>query len=118
MFKNQQYDLLKGLKVLDLSRLLPGPFCSMVLADYGAEVLKIEAPGEGDYLRSWAPLVDGVSAFFIAVNRNKRSLTLNLKEEEGRELFKKLLFEYAVSAVLVAYVKVLKGGRVSVSISR
>jgi len=118
VFKNQQYDLLKGLKVLDLSRLLPGPFCSMVLADYGAEVLKIEAPGEGDYLRSWAPLVDGVSAFFIAVNRNKRSLTLNLKEEEGRELFKKLLFEYAVSAVLVAYVKVLKGGRVSVSISR
>ena len=96
MLKNQQYDLLKGLKVLDLSRLLPGPFCSMVLADYGAEILKIEAPGEGDYLRSWAPLVDGVSAFFLAVNRNKRSLTLNLKEEEGRELFKKLLLEYDV----------------------
>ena len=96
MLKNQQYDLLKGLKVLDLTRLLPGPFCSMVLADYGAEVLKIEAPGEGDYLRSWAPLVDGVSAFFLAVNRNKRSLTLNLKQEEGLKLFKKLLLEYDV----------------------
>jgi len=96
MLKNQQYDLLKGLKVLDLTRLLPGPFCSMVLADYGAEVLKIEAPGEGDYLRSWAPLVDGVSAFFLAVNRNKRSLTLNLKQAEGLEIFKKLLLEYDV----------------------
>ena len=93
---NEQYDMLKGLKVLDLTRLLPGPFCSMVLADYGADVLKIEVPGEGDYLRSWTPLVEGISAFFLAVNRNKRSLTLNLKEEEGRELFKKLLLEYDV----------------------
>ncbi|MBN2807884.1 MAG: CoA transferase [Deltaproteobacteria bacterium] len=91
-----QYDLLKGLKVLDLTRLLPGPFCSMVLADYGAEVLKIEAPGEGDYLRSWSPLVEGVSAFFLAVNRNKSSMTLNLKEAEGRALFKKLLLDYDV----------------------
>jgi len=96
MWKNQQYDMLKGLKVLDLTRLLPGPFCSMVLADYGAEILKIEVPGEGDYLRSWAPLVDGISAFFLAVNRNKSSMTLNLKEAEGRELFKKLLLEYDV----------------------
>ena len=93
---SQAYDLLKGLKVLDLTRLLPGPFCSMVLADYGADVLKVEAPGEGDYLRSWEPLVDGVSAFFIAVNRNKRSLTLNLKETQGKELFKKLVLEYDV----------------------
>ncbi|HIE07529.1 MAG TPA: CoA transferase, partial [Desulfarculaceae bacterium] len=85
------YDLLKGLKVLDLTRLLPGPFCSMMLADFGAEVLKIEAPGEGDYLRSWEPLVEGKSAFFWAVNRNKRSLTLNLKRDEGQKLFKKLL---------------------------
>jgi crotonobetainyl-CoA:carnitine CoA-transferase CaiB-like acyl-CoA transferase len=90
------YDLLKGLKVLDLTRLLPGPFCSMVLADYGADVLKIEAPGEGDYLRGWEPLVGGVSAFFLAVNRNKRSLTLNLKPSAGQELFKKLLLEYDV----------------------
>jgi crotonobetainyl-CoA:carnitine CoA-transferase CaiB-like acyl-CoA transferase len=90
------YNLLKGLKVLDLTRLLPGPFCSMILADYGADILKIEAPGEGDYLRSWEPLVNGVSAFFLAVNRNKRSLTLNLKKPAGRKLFKKLLLDYDV----------------------
>ena len=90
------YDLLRGLKVLDLTRLLPGPFCSMLLADYGADVLKIEAPGTGDYLRSWEPLVNGTSAFFIAVNRNKRSLTLNLKKAAGKELFRKLVLEYDV----------------------
>ena len=90
------YDLLQGLKVLDLTRLLPGPFCTMMLADYGADVLKIEAPGEGDYLRSWEPLVNGTSAFFIAVNRNKRSLTLNLKKAAGKELFQKLVLEYDV----------------------
>ncbi|RLB74116.1 MAG: CoA transferase [Deltaproteobacteria bacterium] len=95
------FDLLEGLKVLDLTRLLPGPFCSMVLADYGADVLKIEAPGAGDYLRSWEPLVAGVSAFFIAVNRNKRSLTLNLKKPEGKKLFKKLVLEHDV--VLESY---------------
>jgi len=94
--RSTSYDLLAGLKVLDLTRLLPGPFCSMILADYGADVLKIEAPGEGDYLRSWEPLVDGISAFFIAVNRNKKSLTLNLKKTAGRELFQKLLLEYDV----------------------
>ena len=90
------YDLLQGLKVLDLTRLLPGPFCSMMLADYGADVLKVEAPGEGDYLRSWEPLVDGTSAFFIAVNRNKRSLTLNLKKPAGKDLFQKLVLEHDV----------------------
>ncbi len=90
------YDLLQGLKVLDLTRLLPGPFCSMVLADYGADVLKVEAPGEGDYLRNWEPLVEGTSAFFIAVNRNKRSLTLNLKKPAGKALFQKLVLEYDV----------------------
>ena len=90
------YDLLRGVRILDLTRLLPGPFCTMILADYGAEVLKIEAPGEGDYLRSWEPLVDGVSAFFIAVNRNKRSLTLDLRSEDGRKIFHRLVREYDV----------------------
>lgn len=93
---HSEYNLLKGLKVLDLSRLLPGPYATMVLADYGAEVLKIEAPGSGDYLRSWAPLVEGTSAFFHAVNRNKQSLTLNLKNDQGRRLFKKLVGQYDV----------------------
>lgn len=90
------YDLLRGVRVLDLTRLLPGPFCTMIMADYGAEVLKIEAPGAGDYLRSWEPLVDGTSAFFHAVNRNKRSLTLDLRTDSGREIFYRLVREYDV----------------------
>ena len=88
--------LLKDLRVLDLSRLLPGPFCSMVLADHGAQVLKLEAPGEGDYIRSWEPKVDKYSALFLAVNRNKKSLTLDLKTELGQEIFFRLVEQHDV----------------------
>jgi crotonobetainyl-CoA:carnitine CoA-transferase CaiB-like acyl-CoA transferase len=72
---------LSGIKVLDLSRLLPGPYCTMLLADMGAEVLKVEEPYKGDYMRQ---LIPGV---YESVNRNKRSLTLNLKSDKGREIF-------------------------------
>lgn len=81
---------LAGVKVLDLSRLLPGPYGSMLLADYGAEVIKVEDPGLGDYLRGVPPLVDGESAYFRGINRNKRSLALNLKAPEGVALLKRL----------------------------
>jgi crotonobetainyl-CoA:carnitine CoA-transferase CaiB-like acyl-CoA transferase len=81
---------LEGVRVLDLTRLLPGAFCSLLLADMGADVVKVEAPGSGDYMRWYPPLVDGQSVLFNALNRNKRSLTLNLKSEAGRELFKEL----------------------------
>lgn len=74
---------LSGVRVLDFSRLLPGPFCSMLLADYGAEVIKIEDPGFGDYLREVPPFTDGTGAYFKALNRNKQSITLNLKEPAG-----------------------------------
>lgn len=74
-------------KVLDLSRLLPGPFCSMLLADFGADVIKIEDPKGGDYIRWWPPLVGKNSGFHVVLNRNKRSLTLNLKKPEAREIF-------------------------------
>lgn len=77
---------LTGIRVLDLTRLLPGPFCTMLLADMGADVVKVEEPGAGDHLRWMPPLVDGRSALFNAVNRNKRSLTLDLKTDAGREL--------------------------------
>jgi crotonobetainyl-CoA:carnitine CoA-transferase CaiB-like acyl-CoA transferase len=80
-----------GVKVLDLSRLLPGPFCSMLLADFGAEVIKVEDPKGGDYIRWWPPLLGKNSGFHVVLNRNKRSLTLNLKKPEGKELFKKLV---------------------------
>src|SRR5512147_2805206 len=81
---------LAGLRVLDLSRLYPGPFASLVLADLGADVVKVEEPGTGDYLRWMAPLAGRQSGFFHALNRNKRSLTLDLKAPGGAELFLRL----------------------------
>jgi crotonobetainyl-CoA:carnitine CoA-transferase CaiB-like acyl-CoA transferase len=82
-----------GVKVLDLSRLLPGPFCSMLLADFGADVIKVEDPNGGDYIRWWPPLLGKNSGFHIVLNRNKRSLTLNLKKPEAKEIFKQLVAE-------------------------
>jgi len=77
---------LSGIRVLDLTRMLPGAFCTMLLADMGADVIKVEQPGTGDYMRWMPPVVDGQSLLFNALNRNKRSLTLNLKTGAGREL--------------------------------
>jgi alpha-methylacyl-CoA racemase len=82
---------LTGIRVLDLTRLLPGAFCTMLLADMGADVIKVEEPGTGDYMRWTPPLADGQSVLFNALNRNKRSLTINLKAEAGRELLLKLV---------------------------
>src|SRR5258708_26353139 len=90
---------LTGIRVLSLARLLPGPFCTMLLADIGADVIKVEEPSTGDYMRWTPPLVDGQSALFNAINRNKRSLTLNLKSEAGRDLLLRLVER---SDVLVA----------------
>lgn len=78
-------------RVLDLSRLLPGPYCSCILADFGAEVVKIEQPGGGDWLRHMPPLANGESILFQALNRGKKSLTLNLKSEAGRAIFLQLV---------------------------
>ena len=82
---------LNGIKILDLSRLLPGPYCSMILADMGAEVIKIEDTGAGDYFRDWEPVKVKNSVYFIGVNRNKKSVTLNLKTDQGREILYKLV---------------------------
>ena len=82
---------LTGIRVLDLTRLLPGAFCTMLLADMGADVIKVEEPQGGDYMRWTPPLVDGQSVLFNAINRNKRSLSLNLKEERGRDLLLQLI---------------------------
>src|SRR5262245_15597814 len=75
-----------GVTVLDLTRLLPGGFCTLILADLGADVLKVEEPGRGDYLRAFPPLGKTQSALFTALNRGKRSVTLNLKTDAGRAL--------------------------------
>jgi CoA:oxalate CoA-transferase len=82
---------LQGIVVLDLTRVLAGPYCGMVLADYGCDVIKIEPPGEGDDSRAFGPFVGKESAYFMSLNRNKRSMTLNLKEAEAKELFKEMV---------------------------
>ncbi|CAN5453278.1 CaiB/BaiF CoA-transferase family protein [soil metagenome] len=92
---------LSDVRVLDLSRLLPGGFCSLLLADFGAEVLKVEDTGMGDYVRWAPPHHDGVeqsagSALFLALNRGKRSIRVNLKEERGREVLLALVKEHDV----------------------
>ncbi|SDI64192.1 CaiB/BaiF CoA transferase family protein [Natribacillus halophilus] len=82
---------LSGIRVLDLTRLLPGPYATMLLADFGAEVIKIEETETGDYARAMGPIVDDNSALFHSLNRNKKSATLNLKAAEGKETFLKLV---------------------------
>jgi len=97
---------LEGVRVLDLTRALAGPYCTMMLGDLGADVIKVERPGRGDDSRGWGPPFagepygpyPGESAYFIAVNRNKRSLTANLKSPEGQQVMRRLA---GVSDVLV-----------------
>jgi crotonobetainyl-CoA:carnitine CoA-transferase CaiB-like acyl-CoA transferase len=92
---------LEGIRVLDLSRLLPGGFCSLLLADFGAEVLKVEDTGMGDYIRWAPPYYEGAedsakSALYLALNRNKRSIRLNLKHDRGKEVLLRLVRDYDV----------------------
>ena len=82
---------LNGIRILDLTRLLPGPYCSMLLADFGAEVIKIEEPSEGDYARKFPPTQNGFGFWHLQLNRNKKSLAVDLKTKAGKEVFFKLL---------------------------
>ncbi len=82
---------LDGIKVLDLTRVLAGPYTTMILSDLGAEVIKIEQPGIGDESRNFGPFKNGFSLYFMSVNRGKRSVTLNLKTERGKTIFKQLV---------------------------
>ena len=83
---------LAGITVLDLTRVLSGPYCTMMLADMGARVIKVEQPGRGDDTRGWGPpFQNGESSYFMSINRNKESLTLNLKHPEGRTVLEQLL---------------------------
>ena len=82
---------LEGIRVLDLTRALAGPFCTLMLGDYGADVIKIEIPGAGDDTRHWGPpFIGEESAYFLSINRNKRSLTLNFKDPEAIKIFLQL----------------------------
>jgi formyl-CoA transferase len=83
---------LTGVRVLDLSRALAGPYCSMMLGDMGADVLKVEMPGTGDETRGWGPpFINGESGYFLSVNRNKKGMTLNLKDARGKGILAKLM---------------------------
>lgn len=83
---------LSGIRILDLSRLLPGAYASQMMADFGADVIKVEEPGTGDYGRFMPPHgPGGMSLYFVAINRNKRSITINLKTEQGREIFQRMV---------------------------
>lgn len=92
MFAVIRHAPLEGIRVLDLTRAVAGPFCSMVLGDLGARIIKIEEPGHGDEARGWGPpFVQGDSAYFLALNRNKESVTLDLKHGDDRSVLRRLV---------------------------
>ena len=82
---------LSNIIVLDLTRVLAGPYCTAMLADMGAEVIKIEIPGKGDDTRGMGPFKNGESMYYANINRNKYGITLNLKSNEGKSIFKELV---------------------------
>ncbi len=84
---------LSGITVIDLSRILAGPYCTLLMAEMGARVIKVETPGKGDDAREYGPFVKGRSAYFMSVNRGKESIVLDLKKPADREVFEKLLAE-------------------------
>ena len=84
--------ILEGIRVVDLTRVLTGPFCAMMLGDMGADVIKVERPGHGDDTRKWGPpFIGEESAYFMSINRNKRSITINMKDEAGKAILWKLI---------------------------
>lgn len=92
MTENTKPGALDGLRVVDLTRVLAGPFCAMLLGDMGADIIKVEQPGRGDDTRAWGPpFVGEESAYYLGANRNKRGMTLNLKHEDGQNILAELL---------------------------
>ena len=81
---------LENIRVLDLSRALSGPFCTMILGDLGADVAKVEPLPGGEMMRSWGPFHDGIGVFYLSINRNKRSLAVDFRSEEGLRLLRTL----------------------------
>ena len=104
---------LKGVRILDFTRVLAGPFCTQILADYGADVIKVEQPVKGDETRNWKgkgeaelwkPDTGPMSYFFSAINRNKRSITLDLKKPEGKQAVHKLIEQGNIDVVMENFV--------------
>ncbi len=85
-------NVLEGIRVVDLTQALAGPYCTMILGDLGADLIKVEAPGSGDQSRGWGPpFLEGETTYFLSVNHNKRSLTLDIKSPRGQEILHKLI---------------------------
>src|SRR5207245_10336965 len=93
IFQHRRMGLpLEGLRVIDLTQDFAGPFCTMILSDLGAEVIKIEKPGGGDETRAWGPpFIDGISYYFLSLNRGKKSVVLDLKTRAGQRTIRKLV---------------------------
>src|ERR1041385_6987804 len=91
--------VLDNIRVIDLTQALAGPYCTMLLGDMNADVIKVESPGSGDQSRGWGPpFIEGESTYFLSINRNKRSITLDLKKHAGQDVLHKLI---AVSDVFI-----------------
>src|SRR5207253_8511309 len=104
---------LAGVRVLDASRVLAGPFCGQLLGDLGAEVLKVERPGNGDDTRSWGPpFLGALSAYYLSCNRNKRGLAIDLSRPEGLDLFYQLVKK---SDVLLENFRAASAGKLGLS---
>jgi crotonobetainyl-CoA:carnitine CoA-transferase CaiB-like acyl-CoA transferase len=83
---------LDGIRVLDLTRALAGPYCTLMLGDHGADVIKVEMPGTGDETREWLPpSINGISAYYLSINRNKRSVTIDIKNPDGKRVLERLI---------------------------
>ncbi len=81
---------LAGIQILDLTRALSGPFCSMILADLGADVIKVEPMASGDMIRTWGPFDQGHSAYYLSTNRNKRGIAVNFRDAQGLALIRRM----------------------------
>ncbi|HWR31823.1 MAG TPA: CoA transferase, partial [Negativicutes bacterium] len=86
-----KHGALSGTTVIDLTRVLAGPYASMLFADMGANIIKVEVPKKGDDSRGYSPSYEGESAYFVNLNRNKRSITLNLKSDKGKDLLREMI---------------------------
>src|SRR5688572_6252161 len=88
---NEITSALSGIRILDFTHVFQGPLATQLLADFGADVIKVERPGAGDWSRSWGPYIGGVSMPYASLNRNKRSLAIDLKAPSGRQIIFRLL---------------------------
>ena len=104
---------LEGIRVIDLTQALAGPYCTMMLGDLGADVIKVEPPGQGDMSRGWGPpFIEGESAYFLSINRNKRGLTVNFKTPEGQRILHQLAEGADVFIVNIPRMESLQRGRI------